>query len=141
MKRGGNVVAYGHQALTAWSERWGSLGAQSIGIFGRIVEEGAVAAACQPEGLHGDPTMAIQVNREVLYYIDRAVKALADHDEDMARAISGHYLAGYQPGRIAHEIGVSRRRAVDLLESGQAWVGAKLMLDLPKGLGWDEEDG
>ena len=130
--KGSNTVSFGHQFLLMWADRHDCLGAPSIGITGRIAEEGGAGAACRSQGLHGDPTMSLQIQREHIYYTERAVRALSDHDEDQARAVAGFYLEGLTPGRLAQRIGVDRRRAETLLECAQSWVGARLMETLPQ---------
>jgi len=131
MRQGANMVSFGHQHLLEWCDRRDSLGAASIGVCGRVAEEGAVGASCQAEGLHGDPTMALQQQREAIFCTEAAVKALCDHDEDMARALAGHYLQGLKAGQLAQKLGVHRGRAEELIESAQAWVGARLAQTLP----------
>ena len=128
----GNAVSYGHQALTSWADRSGSLGASAISTCGRLAEEGAAAAASQAEGLHGDPTLATVMQREFLHYVGRAVRRLCDHDEDMARMIAAHYLEGMKVEQAAQRIGVERRRGNDLLWCAQAWVGSWLMQHVPR---------
>lgn len=126
-----NSVSYGHQALTAWADRAGNLGAASIGVCGRLSEEGAAGAASQAEGLHGDPTLSMVMRREFLHYVEKAVGRLCDHDEDMARMVAAHYLEGCRVGQSAERVGVDRRRGDDLLWSAQGWVGAWLMQHVP----------
>lgn len=127
-----NSVSYGHQALTAWADRADNLGASSIGVCGRLAEEGAAGAASQAEGLHGDPTVTMVMRREFLHYVDRAVRRLCDADEDMARMVAAHYLEGCQVGQAAERAGLDRRRGYDLLSSAQSWVGSWLILNVPR---------
>jgi len=122
----GNVVSIAHQSLTEWGDRYYSLGTPSIGPCGRIAEEGAVGASVQPEGLHGDPTLANQVRDESLYLTNRAVRALQEHNEDMARAVVGFYVQGMDEAKLARHMGRPNREISSLLHASRCWVGSWL---------------